>query len=99
MGYRSGLAMNCGVGHRCGSHPTLLWLWLRPAATAWIKPLAWEPPCRGCSPKKTKDQKNNNNNNVVDQGYSALCLSVCVHILPFSVIYNDFLYSIYSIDI
>ena len=23
----------------------LLWLWCRPAATALIRPLAWEPPC------------------------------------------------------
>ena len=24
--------------------PALLWLWLRPAATGPIRPLAWEPP-------------------------------------------------------
>ena len=24
--------------------PALLWLWCRPAATAPIRPLAWEPP-------------------------------------------------------
>ena len=30
----------CGVGHRCGSDSTLLWLWLRPAATAPIWPLS-----------------------------------------------------------
>ena len=24
--------------------PVLLWLWCRPAATAPIRPLAWEPP-------------------------------------------------------
>jgi len=24
--------------------PELLWLWCRPAATALIQPLAWEPP-------------------------------------------------------
>ena len=36
--------MSCGVGHRHGLHPTLLWLWHRPAATAPIGPLAWEPP-------------------------------------------------------
>ena len=28
-----------------GSDPALLWLWRRPAATAPIGPLAWEPPC------------------------------------------------------
>ena len=36
--------MSCGVGHRCGSDPTLLWLCHRPVATAPIGPLAWEPP-------------------------------------------------------
>ena len=36
--------MSCGVGHRHGSDPTLLWLWLRPEATPWIRSLAWEPP-------------------------------------------------------
>ena len=36
--------MSRGVGRRCGSDPKLLWLWRRPAATALIRPLAWEPP-------------------------------------------------------
>ena len=36
--------MKCGVGHRPGSDPALLWLWYRPAATAPIRSLAWEPP-------------------------------------------------------
>ena len=36
--------MSCGVGHRRGSDPALLWLWRRLAATALIGPLAWEPP-------------------------------------------------------
>ena len=36
------LAVSCGVG--CGLDPELLWLWRRPAATAPIRPLAWEPP-------------------------------------------------------
>ena len=34
--------MSYGVGHRCSSDPTLLWLWCRPAAVALIQPLAWE---------------------------------------------------------
>ena len=42
---RSGIAVSCGVGCRCSSDPTLLWLWRRPVATAPIRPLAWEPPC------------------------------------------------------
>ena len=36
--------MSCGVGHRRGSDPVLLWFWHRPAAIALIRPLAWEPP-------------------------------------------------------
>ena len=36
--------MGCGVGLRRGSDPKLLWLWYRPAATALIRPLAWELP-------------------------------------------------------
>ena len=36
--------MSCGVGHRRSLDPTLLWLWHRLAATALIRPLAWEPP-------------------------------------------------------
>ena len=35
--------MSCGVGHRCGLEPALLWLWLRLAAAVPIRPLAWEP--------------------------------------------------------
>ena len=36
--------MSCGVGHRGGLDPMLLWLWCRPEATALIRPLAWELP-------------------------------------------------------
>ena len=36
--------MRCGVGHRRGSDLALLWLCCRPAATALIRRLAWEPP-------------------------------------------------------
>ena len=35
--------------------PELLWLWRRPAATALIRPLAWEPPyATGVALEKTK---------------------------------------------
>ena len=44
MGKGSGVATSCGVGHRCSLDPVLLWLWYRPADTAPIWPLAWEPP-------------------------------------------------------
>ena len=53
--------MTCGVGHRRGLDPELLWLWHRPAATAPIRPLAWEPPYAAGGvlekDKKTKQQQ------------------------------------------
>ena len=49
--------MSCGVGPRCGSDPALLWLWRRPAATAPIRPRAWEPPyAEGAALKKSKKE-------------------------------------------
>ena len=36
--------MSCGVGHRHGSDPEMLWLRCRPVVVAPIQPLAWEPP-------------------------------------------------------
>ena len=54
----SGVAMSCAVGHRHNSDPKLLWLWCRPAATALIRPLAWEPPyAKGAALKKAKRPK------------------------------------------
>ena len=50
--------MSCGVGGRCGSDLTLLRLWRRLAATAPIRPLAWEPPYAiGAALEKAKLQK------------------------------------------
>ena len=49
--------MSCGVGHRCGLDPTLLWLWRRLAATALIRPLAWEPPYAAGVAQKWKKKK------------------------------------------
>ena len=50
--------MNCGVGHRYGSDPVLLCLWLWLAATAPIRPLAWEPPhAAGAALKRQKTKK------------------------------------------
>ena len=50
--------MSCGVGHRHGLDPLLLWLWCRPAAAALIQPLNWERPCAAsAAPKKTKKKK------------------------------------------
>ena len=38
------IAVSCGVDHRLGSDPALLWLWCRLATAAPIQPLAWELP-------------------------------------------------------
>ena len=48
--------MICGVGHRLGSDPALLWLWCRPIARAPTGPLAWEPPyAAGAALEKDKN--------------------------------------------
>ena len=53
--------MSCGIGHRRGLDPVLLWLWCRSVATALIRPLAWEPPYAMNAAlentKKKKDKK------------------------------------------
>ena len=48
--------MSCGVG----SNPVLLWLWCRPAATAQIGPLAWEPPYAAVAALKRQKTKSMN---------------------------------------
>ena len=56
--------MSCGVGLSCGLDLALLWLWHRPATTAPIRPLAWEPPyAAGAAQKKnqkTREKKKRN---------------------------------------
>ena len=50
--------MSCGVGHRCGSDPSLLCLWRSPAAAGPIQPLAWESPYAvGTALKRKKKKK------------------------------------------
>ena len=57
----SDVAVSWGVGCRRGSDPALLWLWRRPAATAPIRPLAWEPPdAAGAALEKKKKDKTKN---------------------------------------
>ena len=57
----SAIAVSHGVGCRCRSDPVLLWLWHRPAVTAPIGPLAWEPPYAAEAAlekaKKTKEKR------------------------------------------
>ena len=55
--------MSCGVGRRWYSNPTLLWLWRGPAATAPIRPLAWDPPyAEGMALKRQKGKKKKKKN-------------------------------------
>ena len=50
--------MSCGVGRRCRSDPTLLWLWCRATAMALMRSLAWEPPySAGVALKNQKKKK------------------------------------------
>ena len=64
--------MSCGIGYRRGPDPALLWLWCRPAATALIGPLAWEPPyAMGVALKIQKDKKK-------------ACIPIGVKAVPFS---------------
>ena len=60
--------MSWGVGHRRGWDLAWLWLWLwcRLAATAPIRPLAWEPPCAVDVALKKPNNDNSNNNNILD---------------------------------
>ena len=50
--------MSCGVGHRRGLDPDLLWLWHRLAAIAPIQPLAWEHPYATGAALKSKTKTN-----------------------------------------
>ena len=55
--------MSCGVGQRCDSDLALLWLWHRQAATAPIRPIAWETPyAAGTAQEMAKRQKQKQKN-------------------------------------
>ena len=50
--------MSCGAGYRCSLDRVLLWRWRRLAATAQIRPLAWELPyAEGVALEKAKRQR------------------------------------------
>ena len=54
--------MTCGVGCRHSSDLASLWLWCRPAATALIRALAWEPSYATGVALKDKKNKTNKKN-------------------------------------
>ena len=54
----SGIPVSCGVGHRRGTDPTLLWLWYRPADTPPIPPLTCELLYASGVAKKRKNKNN-----------------------------------------
>ena len=63
--------MSCGIGHRHGLDPTLLWLWRRPAATTLIRPLAWEPPyAAGAAQEMAKKKRETQGAELPDGGQS-----------------------------
>ena len=52
--------MSCGAVHRLGWDSALLWLRCRPASTAPIQLLAWEPPYAvGVALKKKRERQIN----------------------------------------
>ena len=63
--------MSCDVGHRRGLDLAFLLLWCRPATTAPLQPLAWEPPytvgvaLKG--PKKKKKKKFHSKTDVLEE--------------------------------
>ena len=61
--------MSCGVGCRQGLDPVLLWLWHRPAATAPIRPLAWEPPHAAGAAQEMAKRQNKTKQNKTKQNY------------------------------
>ena len=65
--------MSCGVGCRRGSDPSLLWLWPGLAATAPIRPLAWEPPyAAGAAQEIAKGQKKKKKKRIFLKGVPVL---------------------------
>ena len=85
VGWGSGVAKSCGIGHRRGSDPELLWLWRRLVATAPIGPLAWEPPyASGAALKITKKKTKVH-----------LSLPRCLWAFHFSLCFSQILLCIY----
>ena len=90
--------MSCGVGRRRGLDPALLWLWCRLAATAPIRPLAWELLCAvGVALEETRRGKKKKQNRKKKNEYCLLwrhtSLCQCSHktqfLIHFYKVYED----------
>ena len=66
--------MSCGVGHRGGLAPALLWLWCRLAATALIRSLAWEPPYAMGAALKSKTKQQEQQKNKTEERLCVKCI-------------------------
>ena len=64
--------MNCGVGHKHGLDPMLLWLWGRLAAAAPIQPLGWKLPYTTGAALKNKTKQTNKQTKKNKKGHSDL---------------------------
>ena len=90
--------MSCGVGHRRGLDPPLLWLWCRLVATAPILLLAWEPPYavsvalkdKKTKKKKKKEKRKKEKNLDVRRLWGWVFIIVAMDLL---LTFSDFIYS------
>ena len=81
--------MSCGVGCKRGSDPALLWLWHRPAATAQIRLLAWEPPnASGVALKRQKKKKKKKKKNSESKNIGPVVLRFRQSLMPKSTKYE-----------
>ena len=72
-GLGMGVVVSCGVGHRSGSDPTLLWH--RLAAIAPIRLLACEFPYAMSAALKKKKERKKKKHKIVD-----ICVQISIHI-------------------
>ena len=61
--------MSCGIGHRHGLEPKLLWLWHKLVASAPIGPLAWEPLFAAGTALERQEKKKNKKKNLIFEDF------------------------------
>ena len=90
--------MSRGIGRRLGSDPVLLCLWCRPAATALIHPLAWEPPYAEGAALKRQKGKNKQTNKQTNKSCK-LFINLSCHFCIFSQsIYHHQTYYVFHVS-